>query len=137
MTAHYRPDFLARSVFDALQMAGKRGLTFGEIIEVTSLTTYQVRHGLSVLREALPEMKETDAVYSYDPHGHVYRLKYIPEVAEAYELMRIGSEATRSFRVLTGTVLPHAKHSHSKQLRMLRRHLQLVVDEARDILAPA
>ncbi|MER8188406.1 hypothetical protein [Kitasatospora sp. NPDC094015] len=137
MTAHQRPESLARSVFDALQSAGRRGLTFVELMEVTALTTHQVRHGLSVLREALPGMKGTDAVYTYDPHGHVYRTAYLPDIAEAYELMRLSSEATRSYRVLTGTVLPHARQSKAKQLRMLKRHLQLIVDEAKDILEPA
>ncbi|MBV6700215.1 hypothetical protein KV557_24450 [Kitasatospora aureofaciens] len=137
MTAHQRPEFLARSVFDALQSAGSRGLTFVELMEVTGLTAHQVRHGLSVLREALPGMTGTDAVYTYDPHGHVYRTAYLPDIAEAYELMRLSAEATRSYRVLTGTVLPHARQSRAKQLRMLKRHLQLVVDEAKDILEPA
>ncbi|WP_069628973.1 hypothetical protein [Streptomyces niveus] len=137
MTAHQRPDFLAGSVFDALQRAGTRGLTFTEIMDTTGFTECQTRHGLSILREAIAGMKGTDAVYSYDPHGHVYRTAYLPDVAEAYEIMRLGAEATRSYRVLTGTVLPHAKQSRTKQLRMLRRHLQLVVDDARDILEPA
>ncbi|MFI6808121.1 hypothetical protein ACIBO6_24420 [Streptomyces luteogriseus] len=136
MTAHQRPEFLARSVYDALHKAGTRGLTFVELMDVTGLTESQIRHGLSVLREALPGMKGTDAVYSYDPHGHVYRTAYLPDVAESYEIMRLGGEATRSYRVLTGTVLPHAKQSRTKQLRMLRRHLELVVEDARDILEP-
>jgi hypothetical protein len=137
MTTHQRPEFLARSVFDALQRARTRGLTFEELMEGTGLTASQVRHGLSILREALPEMKDTGgAVYSYDPHGHVYRTTYLPDVADAYEVMRLRAEATRSYRVLTGTVLPHAKQSRTKQLRMLRRHLQLVVEDAKDILEP-
>jgi hypothetical protein len=81
-------------------------------------------------------MKDTDAVFTYDPHGHVYRIVYLLDVAEAYEIMRLTSEATRSYRVLTDTVLPHAKQSRTKQLRLLRRHLQLVVDDAKDILEP-
>lgn len=136
MTAHQSPEFLAGSVFDALQSASTRGLTFVELMEATNLTAHQTRHGLSILREALPGMKNTDAVFTYDPHGHVYRIVYLPEVAEAYELMRLSSEATRSYRVLTGTVLPHARQSRTKQLRLLRRHLQLVVDDAKDILEP-
>lgn len=137
MTAHQRPESLARSVFDALQRAGTRGLTFVELMEETNLTESQVRHGLSILREALAEMKGTDAVYSYAPQGHLYRTAYLPEVAEAYEIMRLSAEATRSYRVLAGTVLPHAKQSRTKQLRMLKRHLQLVVDDAHDILEPS
>ncbi|MEU9397735.1 MULTISPECIES: hypothetical protein [unclassified Streptomyces] len=137
MTAHQRPDFLAGSVFDALWRAGVRGYTFAELMEATNLTASQTRHGLSILREALPGMKDTDAVYSYDPHGHVYRLVYLPDVADAYEVMRLKGEAKRSYRVLTGTVLPHAKQSRTKQLRMLKRHLQLVVDDANELLEPA
>lgn len=137
MTTHQRPDFLAGSVFDALRRAGIRGLTFAELMEATNLTASQTRHGLSILREALPGMKGTDAVYSYDPHGHKYRLVYLPDVADAYEVMRLKGEATRSYRVLTGTVLPHAKQSRTKQLRMLRRHLQLVVEDAKELLEPA
>ena len=51
--------------------------------------------------------------------------------------MRLKGEAKRSYRVLTGTVLPHAKQSRTKQLRMLKRHLQLVVDDANELLEPA
>ncbi|MEU2354576.1 hypothetical protein ABZ599_16675 [Streptomyces misionensis] len=136
MTAHQRPDFLAQSVFDALWRAGVSGYTFAELMETTNLTASQTRHGLSILREALPGMRDTDAVYSYDPHGHVYRLVYLPDVADAYEVMRLKGEAKRSYRVLTGTVLPHAKQSRTKQLRMLKRHLQLVVDDANELLEP-
>ncbi|MGY3056265.1 hypothetical protein ACVWZD_005734 [Streptomyces sp. TE3672] len=136
MTAHQRPEFLAQSVYDALHRAGTRGLTFVELMEETRLTEFQARHGLSVLREAIPGMKGTEAVYTYDPHGHVYRIVYLPDVAESYEIMRLSGEATRSYRVLTGTVLPHAKQSRTKQLRMLKRHLELIVDEAKDILEP-
>ncbi|ANZ14821.1 hypothetical protein O1L44_02430 [Streptomyces noursei] len=137
MTAHLRPDSLGQSVFDALQRAGTRGLTFDELMEATNYTESQVEHGLGVMREALAGMKGTDAVYSYDPNGHLYRTAYIPEVAEAYEIMRLKGEATRSLRVLAGTVLPHAKQSRTKELRLLRRHLELVVDEANEILEPA
>ena len=137
MTAHLRPESLAQSVFDALHRAGTRGLTLIDLMEETSLTENQVRHGLSVLREALADMKGTDAVYTYDPHGHVYRIAYLPEVVEAYEIMRLKAEATRSLRILAGTVLPHAKQARTKQLRMLKRHLTLIVEDAQDILEPA
>lgn len=105
-------------------------------MEATNLTAWQTRHGLSILRESLPGMTGTDAVYTYDPHGHLCRLEYIPEVAEAYEIMRITAEATRSYRILTGTVLPHYRHGRNKQIRLLRRHLEVVVEDARDILSP-
>jgi hypothetical protein len=137
MTAHQTPEFLARSVFDALQRAGERGLTFGELVETTGLTASQTRRGLGVLREALAEMKGVGAVYSYDPRGHLYRTAYLPDVADTYEIMRLRGEATRSYRLLSGTVLPHARQSRTKQLRMLRRHLQLVVEDTKDILEPA
>ena len=46
-------------------------------------------------------MEGTDAVYSYAPHGHVYRIAYAPKVAKAYEIMRLTAATTRSYRVLT------------------------------------
>ncbi len=75
-------------------------------------------------------------MYSYDPRTYRYCLEYIPELVEAYELMRIRGESMRTYRMLTGTAIPHAQLSRAKQIRMLRRHLQLVVDDANDILAP-
>ncbi|MFD3539624.1 hypothetical protein ACFWUQ_08995 [Streptomyces sp. NPDC058662] len=137
MTAHLKPEETARSVFDALQRAGARGLTLGELTDMTSLTIYQVRRGLSYLRETLPELKGGHSVYSYDPHGHLYRTAFLSDVVEAYELMRISGESRRSYRILTGTVIPHARHSKAKQIKILRRHLQLVVEETNDILEPS
>ncbi|MBB1258318.1 hypothetical protein [Streptomyces alkaliterrae] len=108
-----------------------------ELIDVTGLTESQVRRGLTVLRESLPGLKDVDGVYSYEPGTHRYHITYVPEVVDSYEIMRLRGEAKRSYRMLTGTILPHAKHSRTKQLRLLRRHLQLIVDEANDILEPA
>lgn len=136
MTAHLKPEESARRTFDALQRAGMRGLTLPELIHATGLTIYQVRRGLAYLRESLADLKRGEAVYSYDPLDYRYRTAYIPDVVEAYELMRLQGEATRSARVLTGTVIPHAKQSKAKQIRLLRRHLELVVDETHDILEP-
>ncbi|GAA2330441.1 hypothetical protein ACWCV5_32575 [Streptomyces tubercidicus] len=136
MTAHIKPEQTARSVLDALRRAGARGLTLYDLIDATGLTTSQVRRGLGYLRETLPDLKNSNAVYSYSPRGHLYRTQYDQEAVEAYELMRIAGESTRSYRILTGTVIPHAKQSKAKQIRLLRRHLQLVVDETNDILEP-
>ncbi|MFD7015369.1 hypothetical protein [Streptomyces sp. NPDC059928] len=137
MTAYLKPAESAGMVLDALRQAGSRGLTLVEIIHQTSLTVWQVRRGLGFLRESLPDLKDIDGVYSYDPSTHRYCIAYISELVDAYELLRLRGEATRSYRILTGTVIPHARHSRTKQLRMLKRHLQLVVDETNDILEPA
>ncbi|MDF3300061.1 hypothetical protein [Streptomyces tropicalis] len=70
------------------------------------------------------------------PHGHLHRTAFLVDVVEAYEIMWIRSECTRSYRVLTGTVIPHAKNSKARAVRLLRRHLELVVGESEDLLAP-
>ncbi len=136
MTAHLRAEVTAQGVFDVLHRAGARGLSFAEVMDETGYTACQVRYGMSYLRESLPELKGSN-VFTYDIRDRVYRIVYIPDVAESYELIGIRSEATRSYRVLTGTVIPHAKHSSAKQLRIIKRHLELIVDEVEDILAPA
>ncbi|MCG0065980.1 hypothetical protein L0F81_22230 [Streptomyces tricolor] len=137
MTAHQRPEVLAQAVFDALQRAGMRGMSLAELIGETGYTKSQVRRGIALLRESLPGLKGTDAVYTWDPSDRVYRTFYLPEVAEVYEILRMRSEATRSARVLTGTIIPHARKSRSKQLRMLKRHYEFVVEEATELLEPA
>ncbi|MFE5868857.1 hypothetical protein ACFQ6V_09405 [Streptomyces roseifaciens] len=137
MTAHLRPEVKGQSVLDALERAGTQGLTFVDIMEETGLTAWQARSGMSFLRESLPELGETHAVFTWDPQDHVYRTAYIAEVAVAYELLRIRGEATRSYRVLTGTCIPHSRLTRSKQIRILQRHLQLVVEETNDILEPS
>lgn len=137
MTAHQRPEVLAQAVLDALDRAGVRGMNLLELMGETGYTKSQVKHGISVLRESLPGVKGSDAVYTWDPTDRVYRTSYLPAVAEIYEILRMRSEATRSSRVLTGTIIPHARKSRSKQLRMLKRHYEFVVDEATDLLEPA
>ncbi|MFF4952564.1 hypothetical protein [Streptomyces chattanoogensis] len=137
MTAHLKPEDSASMVLDALLRAGKRGLTLDELIDETDLTVSQVRRGLGFLRESMPDLEGVDGVYSYDPITYRYCVSYIPELVEAYELLRLRSEATRSYRILTGTVIPHARHAKTVQLRLLKRHLELVVGETDDILQPA
>jgi hypothetical protein len=90
--------------------------------------------GLPFLRGAIPGLKDSQRVYAYDPNGHLCRTAYVPDTVEAYEIMPISGEATRSYRMLTGTVLPHAKNSCTKAIRMLRRHLGLVVEESHRLL---
>lgn len=137
MTTYLKKEESARNVADALERAGDRGMTLSELIDATGMTTAQVRRGLAYLKEVIPGLKESTAVFSYDPNGHLYRTAYLPEVVESYELMRLAGEATRSYRILTGTVMPHAKQSRARQIRMLRRHLELVVGESQDLLEPA
>lgn len=137
MTAHQRPEVLAQAVLDALDRTGSRGLSLLELMGETGYTKSQVKRGIAVLRESLPSVKGSDAVYTWDPTDRVYRSFYMPQVAEIYEILRMRSEATRSSRVLTGTIIPHARKSRSKQLRMLKRHYEFVVDEATELLEPA
>ncbi|MFE4176821.1 hypothetical protein ACFRR7_33065 [Streptomyces sp. NPDC056909] len=87
-------------------------------------------------------MRGTDAVYSYDPHGHVYRTAYVPDPAEAYDIkaydiMSLGVEATRGFRGPRRYGPPARQAAPPNQMRMLRRHLRLVVEDTTDILEPA
>ncbi|MCF3143792.1 hypothetical protein [Streptomyces platensis] len=137
MTAHQRPEVLAQAVYDALERAGNRGLSLEEIMGETGYTESQTRRGISLLRESIPQLKGSDAVYTYDPAENVYRTVYIPEVAEMYEILRMRGEATRSYRVLTGTILPHSRKSKAKQLRTLKRLYEFVVDETNEMLEPA
>ncbi|MEU3748137.1 MULTISPECIES: hypothetical protein [Streptomyces] len=136
MTAHQPAELSAQMVKDALDRAGTRGLTFDELVEDTGLTYYQVRYGISFLRESLADLKDSDAVFTYDPREHVYRIVYIPEVAELYEVFRLQGEATRTLRMLAGTVIPHSKLARTKAVRLMRRHLEVVVEDAKDLLAP-
>lgn len=136
MTSHNKQEVNAQRVYDALKASGARGLTLLEIIHQAKLTRYQVRRGMGYMRESLADLKGSGSVYSYDPRTHRYCLEYIPEQVEAYELMRIRGESMRTYRMLTGTAIPHAQLSRAKQIRMLRRHLLLVVEDANDILAP-
>ncbi|MEF9915716.1 hypothetical protein RJT17_37400 [Streptomyces sp. P5-A9] len=134
MTPHLKKEESAQRIADALDVVGERGMTLSELIHTTGMTISQVHYGMSYLREAIPGLKGGQHVYSYDPDGHLYRTAYVPDVVEAYEIMRIAGECTRSYRILTGTVLPHAKTSRTKGIRMLRRHLELVVDESHELL---
>lgn len=134
MTTYLKREESAQRIVDALDIAGERGMTLSELIHSTGMTIGQIRYGMGFLREAIAGFKDSQRVYSYDPNGHLYRTAYVPDVVEAYEIMRISGEATRSYRMLTGTVLPHAKNSRTKAIRMLRRHLELVVEESHDLL---
>ncbi|MBD9730358.1 hypothetical protein IGX29_00715 [Streptomyces sp. H28] len=136
MTSHLKREESARRVADALDRAGERGMTLSELTDTTGMTVSQTRAGLAYLKEAIPGLKGSSAIFSYDPHGHLYRTAFIADVVEAYELMRIAGECTRSYRILSGTVIPHTKNSRGRAVRMLRRHLELVVDESHDLLEP-
>ncbi|MFD5563811.1 hypothetical protein [Kitasatospora griseola] len=137
MTAYQRAEVSAQMVKDALDRAGTRGLTFTELVEDTGLTPSQVRYGMAYLRESLAGLKNSSAVFTYDPRDNVYRTEYIPEVADYYEILRLQGDATRTLRMLAGTVIPHSKLARTKQVRLLRRHLEVVVEDTKDILAPA
>ncbi|MGC4998398.1 hypothetical protein [Streptomyces sp. DT195] len=134
MTAYLKREESAQRIADALDTAGERGMTLAELIHATGMTVGQIRYGMGYLREAIAGFKDGQRVYSYDPDGHLYRTAFMPEVVEMYEIMRISGEATRSHRMLTGTVLPHAKTSRTRAIRLLRRHLELVVEESHDLL---
>ncbi|MGW1840673.1 hypothetical protein [Streptomyces sp. NPDC002067] len=135
MTQHLKREESAQRIADALDVAGERGMTLSEIMDATGMTICQVRYGMAYLREAIPGFKDgSQCVYSYDAYGHLYRTAYVPDVVEIYEIQRIAGENTRSYRVLTGTVLPHTKNNRTKALRLLRRHLELVVEESKDLL---
>ncbi|MEU9263117.1 hypothetical protein AB0D73_33875 [Streptomyces sp. NPDC048215] len=134
MTRHLKKEESAQRLVDALDVAGERGMTLSELTHATGMTIPQVRYGMAYLREAIAGLKGTQRVYSYDPDGHVYRTAYLPDIVESYEIMRIADEATRSHRMLAGTVIPHGKNSRTRGIRMLRRHLELVVEESHDLL---
>ncbi|MEV8586693.1 hypothetical protein AB0424_07070 [Streptomyces sp. NPDC051180] len=136
MTAHLRAEVTAQMVKDALDEAGTRGLTFDELVEETGLTTHQIRYGMACLRESLAGLKGSEAVYTYDPRENVYRTQYIPEVADLYEILRLQGEATRTLRMLAGTVIPHSKLARTKAVRLMRRHLEVAVEDAKDLLTP-